>query len=82
MTPESNTIFSLSLMFALVSLLYWLHHRHRITMRVRQGVALALRTCARPPQIRLIYRPGFDSSRSARNQSSHGEPSMFPRISQ
>jgi hypothetical protein len=83
MTPESDTTFSLLLFFTLSALLFWLDRRHRLSRQVRQIATVALRSGNQPAfRLRLVYRPGFVSSRSARNQSSQGEPPWNPRASQ
>jgi hypothetical protein len=42
MSPVANTLYSVSLFLALVSLKLWLDRRHRISMAFRAGVDQAL----------------------------------------
>ncbi len=42
MTPESHTIYSVSLFLSLASLLLWSKRRHRASRPVRRGLASAL----------------------------------------
>jgi len=39
MTPEQHTIYSLSLFFALASLLLWSKRRHRVSQHIREGLS-------------------------------------------
>lgn len=82
MTPESNTIYSLLLFFALVALTKWWDHRHRISLHAREGVSTDLLSGEEAAREPAYSAPRSFSSRSARNQSSQGEPSWRPRASQ
>jgi len=44
LTPESNTLYSLSLFFALVALMLWSKRRHRAARQFRRGVAESCKT--------------------------------------
>jgi len=83
MTPFSQTLYTMTLFLALATLKTWSARRHRVVRVYRGGVAQALGTD------RLTFRPNVSRrgllaprARSARNQSSPGDPLMRPRASQ
>jgi hypothetical protein len=48
MWPETQTLYSVTLFFALSSLLAWSHRRHRASRRFREALAATLRQGGEP----------------------------------